>query len=282
MIDNSNRFAKESKQIIKDFYVTEDNLLELSTQSKGNQMKFHLNNDWIKSDYLGYESISEVIVSILLSCIKDLNYVSYNFCSISFRDLNLFGCYSKSFIEDCEEFITFDKLLSPRLITIFNERNSRKSPSEKLTLLLDEVYSITKLNVFNYLQNNIFIDAITLNEDRHLSNLGVIRCADSSYKETPIFDNGASLLSDLTDYRMDTSLLINERRVKSKPFSTDFKKQVKLFSSSGYKFKIDYSKLNDKLNSLPTLGVDSVNLNRALTILTSQLKLWEGILWERI
>ncbi|MCD8121758.1 MAG: hypothetical protein LUE65_05885 [Clostridiales bacterium] len=37
-----------------------------SHSSKGNQLKWMIHDNWYKADYMGYESLSEVIVSSLL------------------------------------------------------------------------------------------------------------------------------------------------------------------------------------------------------------------------
>ena len=43
----------------------------------------------------------------------------------------------------------------------------------------------------------------------------------------PIFDCGAALLSDLEDFPLDVPVDVALRKVKSKPFSTSFKKHFK-------------------------------------------------------
>ncbi len=78
-----------------------------------------------------------------------------------------------------------------------------------------------------YINKMLTIDALFLNEDRHTHNIGVLRDPCGKYYESPIFDNGAALLSDTTmDYPVgiDTYRLISN--VKAKTFSDSFDEQL--------------------------------------------------------
>lgn len=50
-----------SNSEIKTFIVCEDERVDSETSSKGNQVKFHKDNLWIKQDCLGYEGLVEAI-----------------------------------------------------------------------------------------------------------------------------------------------------------------------------------------------------------------------------
>ena len=43
----------------------------------------------------GYESISEALVSTLLSCISDIDFVDYSLCTIQESGVVYTGCYSR-------------------------------------------------------------------------------------------------------------------------------------------------------------------------------------------
>ena len=66
----------------------------------------------------------------------------------------------------------------------------------------------------------LLLDFITLNEDRHFGNFGIIRETNTGefLRPAPIFDTGASLFFDSTH--------LNKSRLESKPFNKDFVKQV--------------------------------------------------------
>ena len=107
--------------------------------------------------------------------------------------------------------------------------NKIKIPKEKIDFVIDVVNSETGLDITDYLRKIFTLDAIVLNEDRHLNNLSVIY-GEGGYRIAPIFDNGLSLLSNIKDYPLGTPASILIRKVKSKPFSINFKKQYNFFS----------------------------------------------------
>lgn len=73
---------------------------------KGNQAKFYdsITDGWYKADYLGYEGLSEYVVSELLkrSEIKNpcFQFVLYDICSFKIGNKQLTGCYSRNFIDN--------------------------------------------------------------------------------------------------------------------------------------------------------------------------------------
>ena len=71
------------------------------------------------------------------------------------------------------------------------------------------------------------IDSFFLNEDRHLHNIAVLVDEDNHYDYCPIFDNGASLLSDTTmDYPLSEDVYKLIDVPKSKTFCRDFEEQL--------------------------------------------------------
>ena len=55
--------------------------------SKGNQLKFERDGIWYKADYLGYEGLSEYVVSKLLShsSLSNDEYVDYELIKIEYN-----------------------------------------------------------------------------------------------------------------------------------------------------------------------------------------------------
>lgn len=262
---------------LKVFSVTEEDIRDVSHSSRGNQTKWFKDSYWIKKNFLGYESLSEVICSKLLKNIKDLDFVEYEFCDVKFRGGSFNNCCcSKDFLEPGEEIVTIARLLN--LDESKMKNFMRLSTDYRVMLVLEEVSKSTDLDITEYLGRQIYLDSIILNEDRHLHNIAVLY-SDSGYRECPIFDNGGSLLSDVNYYPLDASLIRNVRSVKSKPFNTNFRKQVELFRNLGVaplKIRIDNLDLS-------TIKYSTVSeLNRAKNVLSLRLKETEGLCWEKI
>ena len=127
--------------------------------------------------------------------------------------------------------------------------------------------------ILEYFCRLLLIDSIFLNEDRHLANISfVYNSATDSWRPAPIFDNGASLLSDIEkDYPLELSIDSAIRRVKAKPFSTDFKKQVeainKIFPIENPIKFIDLTKIRAIVEDSP---YEAEIKNRIIKVLMAQ------------
>ena len=75
------------------------------------------------------------------------------------------------------------------------------------------------------------IDALFLNDDRHLNNIAILE-QDGRYDYCPIFDNGAGLLSNTQLYRMDIEPKALMRDIYARPFNTTFNRQRNTAESS--------------------------------------------------
>lgn len=69
------------------------------------------------------------------------------------------------------------------------------------------------------------VDALFLNDDRHLNNIAVLEKNDR-FDYCPIFDNGAGLLSNVQMAPMDIEPAALIRSAKARPFTTTFNRQV--------------------------------------------------------
>ena len=69
------------------------------------------------------------------------------------------------------------------------------------------------------------VDALFLNDDRHLNNIAVLE-QDGKYDYCPIFDNGAGLLSNvqMSPMDIDPKALIAVQRAR--PLNATFNRQV--------------------------------------------------------
>ena len=70
-----------------------------------------------------------------------------------------------------------------------------KGIEESAKYVLDFFKDIIGLDLSSYFSRVFTADYITLNEDRHFHNLGVIMSMNGEYRSAPIFDNGKSLLN---------------------------------------------------------------------------------------
>lgn len=199
--------------------------------SKGNQLKWRRDGLWFKADYTGYEGLSEFVISHLLtfSDLKPEEYVLYEPVRIRYRENDMNGVSSADFLKPGWQMITVERLcrnltgnsLSSSLWQIGNT-------VDRLRFLVDSVERMTDLKGFGpYLSKVAAVDALFLNEDRHLHNLAVLMDGDGHFDYCPIFDQGAGLLADTAlDYPLgkDPEEMIG--RVQAKTFSSSFDEQL--------------------------------------------------------
>lgn len=199
--------------------------------SKGNQLKWKLDDQWYKADHMGYEGLSEVLVSRLLQR-AELNYpfVEYHPVEIAYKGQKLLGCRSKNFLKEDQKLIPLEKLY---------RQNTGKSLALSLVefpevpgriqYTVEQVEKYTGLHDFGeYLTAMLELDAFFLNEDRHTNNIAVLYDTEKDcYELSPIFDQGLSLLSDTSyDFSLERPLEECMKRVEAKPFHSSFEQQV--------------------------------------------------------
>lgn len=202
--------------------------LEIDTSSsKGNQIKWLYNGCYYKADNNGYEGLSEYVVSKLLekSSLKRNEYVSYDIETIKYKLQTYNGCYSKNFLKDGSKLITIKRLLETfESFDVMEVYNGLETLKKKIEFIVNNVVNITGLTNFGeYLYKTCLIDALFLNDDRHLHNIAVIQNKDNTFDYCPIFDNGAALLSDTkVDYPLNYDTIELVKSVKSKTFNYEF------------------------------------------------------------
>ena len=199
--------------------------------SKGNQLKWLHSDTWYKADYAGYEGLAEYVVSHLLrySNLESSEFVVYQTEEIRYKRQILKGCSSSNFLAAGNQLLTLERMFQNAFGESLYEMVFRISDvKERLRFLVEMTERMTgKKDTGQYFVKILTVDALFLNEDRHLHNVAMIADSGGSYAYCPIFDNGASLLSDTTlDYPMggDVYELIGE--VQSKTVSFDFDEQL--------------------------------------------------------
>ena len=229
--------------------------------SKGMQPKWRHDNRIVKLNSLGYEDIAEVLVSRFLQFtdISSEDYILYYPCSIVEDGVRLgTGCYSENFMISGVEVKVSDLLIK-----------GGKSFSISYENLRDYLFSLVGFDVKSYIDKLLCLDSITRNEDRHFGNIVFIR-DEKTYRPAPIFDNGASCMSDLLSYPIDCDFDIAYKSILAKPFNTDFKSNLKF----NKKILVDY---NGFINSVSFSDKYS---RRAFEVIKRGLEEMRGIAWE--
>lgn len=210
---------------------TNDKVAE--TSSKGNQEKWFdkETNKWYKLDRFGYEGLTESLVSRLLKK-SNISNTPFSFAIYQPEKLNVHnrertGCSSDNFLSEGESIITVSHLFSRYLGTPL-KKLLEKLPSDKkrIEYLAQTTAEITALKDFpQYLTMLFEIDALFLNDDRHLNNIAVIEKA-GKFTYCPIFDNGAGLLSNVHFSPMDIDAKGLMKDIVARPFNTTFTRQI--------------------------------------------------------
>ena len=198
--------------------------------SKGNQLKWKFNNKWYKADYLGYESLSEYICSNLLEYTNVDDFIHYDLQKIQYKSHIFNGCVSENFLTDEYNIITLDKLFQAYYnLDITMKCVEFYKIEDRIKFVVNKVIEATRLDNFGeYLTLLLEMDALFLNEDRHFNNIAVLQNKETGlFEYCPIFDNGASLLSDTSlDYPIEKSLNECFEEIESKPFAYRFEEQI--------------------------------------------------------
>ena len=197
--------------------------------SKGDQPKWQLGQKWYKADLLGYETLSEVLISRLLRHSNVRHFVEYTPLWIQYQGKSVPGTSSQNFRLPGETLIPLERLhRSYKGSGLASALAGMDEPKERIRYTVQFIENATGLSGAGAdLTLLLELDAFFLNEDRHTNNLAVIRSeTDGSFRFCPVFDNGLGLLSDLNDYPLSDDLYACIGRVKAKPFSQSFDAQV--------------------------------------------------------
>lgn len=252
-----------------------DVIISKGSSSKGNQPKRMFENKWYKTDHMGYEGASEVVVSKLLEKSNIKHYVDYKPVIIKNNGEDRTGCFSENFRKPNTSIITLEHLYRAYFGKSLAERLAEfDSAQEKIRFTVDFVAKNTNLNgVAEYFTQMIELDAFFLNEDRHTNNIAFIYNDDTGVFEfCPYFDFGLSLLSDINDYALNSNIDDCICKVKAKPFDRSFDEQLdaaNVLYGDFLKFSFTSSDIDFACNSL-TEYYDSSITERTREILFRQ------------
>lgn len=245
--------------------------------SKGNQPKWHHEDCWYKADHLGYEALSEVLISSLVFKSNIEDYVIYEPIQIKYQDKELVGCYSKNFLNNDEQLIPLEKLHRSYFGYGLGEAISKISNvEEKIKYTVQFVQEKTGLSDFDtYLVRMLELDAIMLNEDRHSNNIAVIRNdTTGAFSLCPIFDNGCALLSDMTEYELSGDIYKQIERVEAKPFTHKIDDQIEaLYNIYKPQLKLHFTKKDVDAILIQFEGLYSEQIiNRVRNVIFEQMR----------
>ena len=244
--------------------------------SKGNQLKWQYMGYWHKADYLGYEGLSEYICSEMLA-FSDLvkeEFTLYQTEEISYKKSVFKGCSSKDFLPEGWQMITLERLFKTRYgrslgAGVYGLREIK----DRLRFLVEEVEKVTGIKDFGIYMNRLMtIDALFLNEDRHTHNIALLLDTEGRFHTCPIFDLGASLLSDMTlDYPMGEDVYELMDTVKSKTICDSFYDSLTVSEElygENLHFSFDYRDIKECLDREPYYPADQKE--RVLHVLLEQ------------
>lgn len=218
--------------------------------SKGNQPKWKTEEYWYKADYAGYEALSEVLISHLISKTnfdKIAKHVDYSAVKIQYEGKDYIGCKSKNFKKSNQMLIPITRLHRQYKTVSLNEKMSTLPLEDGIKYTVDFITETTNIENFGiYLQAMFELDALFLNEDRHTNNIAVLYNEDEdNFENCPIFDFGLSLCSDLNDYPLDQNIYKLGEKVCAKPFVRSFDEQLDAITKLyGYSLEYSFTKKN--------------------------------------
>ena len=203
------------------------------TSSKGNQEKWLDQGKWYKLDQFGYEALAETFTSMLLDYSNIEKETPFTFTRYQMERLHVHGrertgCSSDNFLGTRESIVTLSHLFKQYLgSSLADALGHLSSDKKRMAYLAEATAEITGLREFpQYLTLLFEIDALVLNDDRHLNNIAVI-AKDNGFSYCPIFDQGAGLLSNMMYSPMHIIPKTLIADVQARPFNTTFNRQIK-------------------------------------------------------
>lgn len=261
--------------------LTEENRIPTQGHtSKGDQPKWQADGKWYKADHMGYEGLSEVVISRLLEKSNVSDFVSYSPILIQSDEQSWNGCVSQNFQQSNEMLIPFERLhRAYKGVGLSATLGKMPDAISRIRYTIDFVEETTGLrDVGPYLTMLLELDSFFLNEDRHTNNLAVIRNETTKqFRLCPVFDNGLSLLSDINDYPPEQDIYDCIEKVAAKPFSLDFNEQIEAAEELfGLRLKFFFTKkdVSEALDFATEMYGEEI-AQRVERVLLEQMRKWK-------
>lgn len=188
------------------------------------------NNNW------AYEAYAELISCRLAKEIGIADVVMYYPCKIIIdNSIETIGCYCYSFLKQDEKYISIANCNKNQRL-----RDYTGQKDNGYRAMIQDIKQVFKLEYRKSLDENILLDFIILNTDRHLGNLGLVVNKQGKVRTAPLFDNGTSLFcnKDTTDF-IWTDII---EYARSRPFSMSFDEQLRYIDKTKIEINKDVSK----------------------------------------
>lgn len=244
--------------------------------TRASQPKWVYAGWFIKKDRWGYESMAEMLCSILAKYVKDIQALDY----ILLPPIEGKGvCASPLYTDRLScEFVSFWTIISQS--NRYEElppatMNGGKDLLEKVIQIISEE---TGMDMNGYIRKMLMWDALILNTDRHYNNMAVRRSNTGAYTTMPFFDHGLALLSG---YSMN-----DLTEVRARVYTQSFSQYVNLAGKESM-LEIDMLGFCEHLDRLRTYykghqGYYSRLFEKVSTILITRLLDTKGVVWKAI
>lgn len=181
-------------------------------------------------DHLSSESINEVIASELHRLQGFHHFVPYHLIHIKGRDYD-YGCFSRQFTSEKLELVS-----AYAVVTSCPQRNDVSSYEHFIKVCGS--HGIDEAALRADMEYQIMTDFILSNRDRHLSNISILRDADTLQflRMAPIYDSGKSLFVNAGIPVSEKELL----RIQTNSFASS---ELKLLSYVKDRSLVDVSRL---------------------------------------
>ena len=268
--------------------------------------KFPLGEKFYKLDSNAYESLSEKLASILLSCsnLPFDAYVSYDLVPLMIDGEYRIGCESANFREEYPfEMIMFyaqtqeSSRNRSHKKKLFRRLHQIGDLTGKFQLLLDFTVFITAVPealIKERLLTMMAFDLLILNRDRHYGNLIILEDFRDKINPTPLFDYGNSVIGGIdnpeiikTYFPKASSMedIFNTvRNQRDRMFNEPFYKLREFTKTQNFFLYFDYDLLMDKLATVKKeqLLYCPSEVELSIQFLLLCLTKTEGTLWKRL
>ncbi len=191
---------------------------------RGTQPKWKEQELFFKADHLGYEALSEVVVSRFLrhSGVKD--FVVYEPVRILSGDRPVTACVCRNFRKENEILVSFEQLHRAFRGRGLAELLQLQDEAERILYVADFMEETCGLSEAGRRLTEILeIDSFFLNTDRRTTSLRVLRNEDTlKYRPCPVHGNGHALLSDLTADPPGSDIRQCIAKANTGPYGSDF------------------------------------------------------------
>lgn len=136
--------------------------------------------------------ISRLLEKSNISSETPFSFAKYQMERLNVHGRDRTGCSSESFLKSGQSIITLSHLFSRQLgISLKDKLTKLTSDKKRIEYLATATAEFTGLEEFpEYLTILFEVDALFLNDDRHLNNIAVLE-KNGRFDYCPIFDNGA-------------------------------------------------------------------------------------------